>query len=209
MRLARTDPITCFRLLSVKGDNNHTPILPLRSDDPDALRHSPLFALIDPDDDLSEVASNLMGPGPWTLHQDLKLPGSCSQMKFSNKNRRSNITVTHTLKIVMRVERGDDLFIDVKTRKRKLFDIVVQTPILILSVSFIITRPVSVLTFKCSADVIQSGLAFRGIQKSLIVQPLLYETAHVALHDHIQIQITPLVQWKPQPQVAHLTLVHR
>jgi len=132
-RIARTDPITHFSLLSVKADDNHTPILPLQSDDPDALRHSPLYALVDPGDDLSEVASKLMGPGPWTLHQNLKLPGTCSQMKFSNKNRKSNIIVTHTLKLVMRVERGDDLFLDAKTGKRKLFDIVVQTPVLILS----------------------------------------------------------------------------
>lgn len=132
-RIARTDPIARFTLLSIKGDDNRTPILPLRSDDPDALRHSPLFALVEPGDDLSEVASNLMGPGPWTLHQDLKLPASCSLMKFSNKNRQSNIIVTHTLKLVMRVERGDNLFMDGKTGKRKLFDIVVQTPVLILS----------------------------------------------------------------------------
>lgn len=137
-RIVRTDPIARFTLLSVKGDDNRSPILPLRSDHPDALRNSPLFALVDPGDDLSEVASSLMGPGPWTLHQDLKLPGSCSQMKFSNKNRQSNMIVTHTLKLVMRVERGDDLFMDAKTGKKKLFDIVVQTPVLIHSVSFII-----------------------------------------------------------------------
>ena len=135
-RIARTDPVVRFNLLSIKGDDNQTPILPLQTNDPEALRHSPLYALVDPNDDLSEVASTLRGPGPWTLHQDLKLPGSCSQMKFTNKNRKSNIIVTHTLKLVMRVERGDDFFIDAKTGKRKLFDIVVQTPVLILSVSY-------------------------------------------------------------------------
>lgn len=35
----------------------------------------------------------------------------------------------------MRVERGDDNALDIKTGKRKLFDIVVQTPVHILSVS--------------------------------------------------------------------------
>ena len=141
-RIARTDPIVRFSLLSIKGDDNYSPILPLRSDDPNALRNSPLYALVDRDDDLSELTSILAGPGPWTLHRNLKLPGSCSQMKFSNKNRQSNIIVTHTLKLVMRVERGDDLLIDAKTGKRKLFDIVVQTPVLILSVSFTITQSV-------------------------------------------------------------------
>lgn len=137
-RIARTDPVVRFSLLSIKGDDNHTPILPLPTDNPEALRYAPIYPLVDPNDDLTEVASSLKGPGPWTLHQNLKLPGSCAQMKFTNKNRKSNIIVTHTLKLVMRVERGDDFFIDPKTGKRKLFDIVVQTPVLILSVSFII-----------------------------------------------------------------------
>ncbi|KAF8161303.1 hypothetical protein B0H34DRAFT_796110 [Crassisporium funariophilum] len=133
-RIARSDPITRFTLLSIKGEcKGADPILPLDSEDPEALRNSPLFALISPTADLSETASTLMGPGPWTFHQDLKLPGSCDTMKFTNRNRRSNITVTHVLKLVMRVERGDDLHVDGKTGKRKLFDIVVQTPVLILS----------------------------------------------------------------------------
>ncbi|KAF8962652.1 hypothetical protein BDZ97DRAFT_1905243 [Flammula alnicola] len=118
-RIARTDPITRFY-----------------SDSPDALRNSPLFSIIDPnltDAELSETASNLMGPGPWTFHQDLHLPKSCDELRFTNRNRRSNIIVTHTLKVVLRVERGDDEHLDGKTGKRKLFDIVVQTPVLILS----------------------------------------------------------------------------
>ncbi|KAF8967977.1 hypothetical protein BDZ97DRAFT_1755710 [Flammula alnicola] len=93
-RIARTDPITRFCLLAVKGEGKPAdPILPLDSDSPDALRNSPLFSIIDPnltDAELSETASNLM-------------------------------------------ERGDDEHLDGKTGKRKLFDIVVQTPVLILS----------------------------------------------------------------------------
>ena len=38
------------------------------------------------------------------------------------------------LKIIFRVERGDDEALDPTTGKRKLFDIVVQTPVHILSV---------------------------------------------------------------------------
>lgn len=193
-RIARTDPIARFNLLSIKGDDNY-PILPLQSDDPDALRQSPLFALIDPRDDLSEVASNLMGPGPWMLHQDLKLPDSCSQMKFTNKNHKSNIVVTHTLKLVIRVERGDDSTIDGKTGKKKLFDIVVQTPVLILSVSFLLAFFYTInfcSSCICSADAIQSGFAFPNIQKSLMGQPPSYPAARVALNTHIL--ITPLIQ---------------
>ncbi|KAF9012533.1 hypothetical protein BDQ17DRAFT_1344100 [Cyathus striatus] len=109
------------------------PILPLQSDDPEAFRHSPLHTVMNADDDISEMASSLMGPGPWTFHQELKLPASCQMLRFTNKNRRSNIVITHLLKCVMRVERGDDLHVDAKTGKRKLFDIVVQTPVQILS----------------------------------------------------------------------------
>ena len=95
---------------------------------------SPLRGLVDADDD-SEAASSLMGPGPWSIQALLQLPKSCDKMHFTNKHKRSNIGISHTLKIVFRVERGDDAFIDAKTGNRKHFDIVVQTPLHILSVS--------------------------------------------------------------------------
>ncbi|KAG6828251.1 hypothetical protein H0H92_008639 [Tricholoma furcatifolium] len=133
-RIARTDPIHHIDLLTVKEHGKHAGhILPLESDDVDVFKHSPLYALVTPDDDVSEMASMLMGPGPWTFHQDLQLPSSCGQMRITNKNRRSNMVITHQLKCVMRVERSDDLHVDPKTGKRKLFDIVIQTPIHILS----------------------------------------------------------------------------
>ena len=215
-RIARTDPVVRFNLLSIKGDDYHTPILPLPTDNPEALRYAPIYALVDPNDDQTQVASSLRGPGPWMLHKNLKLPGSCSQMKFTNKNRKSNIIVTHTLKLVMRVERGDDFFMDPKTGKRKLFDIVVQTPVLILSVSFIIFAVVicgEPDLFVYSVDVIQSGLLFHDIQKFWIVPSLFYRIVHVALH-HIQTPTTTsflvvLVKQKPSSQVIHLILVHQ
>ncbi|KAF8178663.1 hypothetical protein K438DRAFT_1726306 [Mycena galopus ATCC 62051] len=133
-RVARSDPVVRIQLLSIKGDDKrHNAILPLDSNDVDALKNSPLLALTTPDDDLSELASEWMGPGPWTFHQDLHLPATCSVLHFTNKNKRSNMAVTHVLKCVMRVERGDDSAMDPKTGKRKLFDIVVQTPVHILS----------------------------------------------------------------------------
>ncbi|KAF6760212.1 hypothetical protein DFP72DRAFT_883531 [Ephemerocybe angulata] len=132
-RIVRTDHLSRFPLLSIKNDGKHPEaILPLESNDVEALRKSPLYPLINQEDDEGEVASMLMGPGPWSFHHDLKLPTSCDQMHFTNKNRRANITVSHVLKVVIRVERGDDEFLD-KSGKRKLFDIVVQTPVHILS----------------------------------------------------------------------------
>ncbi|KAK0459119.1 uncharacterized protein EV420DRAFT_1269365 [Desarmillaria tabescens] len=133
-RVARTDPITHVQLLGVKHEGRHSgPILPLESDDIDAFKNSPLHALVNPEDDVSELASSWMGPGPWAIQRDLQLPTSCRMLHFTNKNKKSNINVTHTLKCVIRVETGDSSAIDPKTGRRKLFDIVVQTPIMILS----------------------------------------------------------------------------
>ncbi|KAF8346017.1 hypothetical protein F5887DRAFT_146677 [Amanita rubescens] len=132
-RIARTEPLSRIVLLSVKGETEDSHILPLESDDVDAFRKSPFYNLATPNDDLSEMASSLMGPGPWVFHQDLHLPHSCGYIHFTNKNRGSNIVITHVLKWVIRVERGDDTAINPKTGKRKLFDIVVQVPINILS----------------------------------------------------------------------------
>jgi hypothetical protein len=58
-----------------------------------------------------------------------------SLIHFSNRNRKSNVTVNHILKISSRVERGDGEATDPLTKKPKLFDILVQMPVRILSVS--------------------------------------------------------------------------
>ena len=146
-RVCRTDPVMRFHLLSIRNEGkNAAPILPLESNDPDALLKSPLLPLIDPEADPSEIASQLMGPGPWSFHKELQLPDSCDKMRFTNKNRSANVTVSHTLKVIIRVERGDDLHVD-KNGKRKLFDIVVQTPVHILSVRYRSwTRVIDMLT---------------------------------------------------------------
>ncbi|KAJ7647686.1 hypothetical protein FB45DRAFT_206215 [Roridomyces roridus] len=133
-RVARTDPVMRISLLSIKHDiKMGGQILPLESNDPEALTTSPLLGLTMPGDDISELASEWMGPGPWTFHNELEIPSSCSVLHFTNKSKKSNMCVTHLLKCVIRVERGDDTALDPKTGKRKLFDIVVQTPVHILS----------------------------------------------------------------------------
>lgn len=178
-RLARTDPLTRFELLSLREvGKTPRPILPLESDDVDAFRNSPLFSLTTADDDPSEMASSLMGPGPWTFHQDMKLPNSCSLMRTTNKNRRSNVIITHLFKCIMRVERGDDLYLDPKTGKRKLFDVVVHTPITVLSVSVFTTYSDNILTFS-SADVTPSGPRSLDTQNPSMESPPLYRNVHV------------------------------
>ena len=68
----------------------------------------------------------------WSIATELQLPISCNRMHFTNRHKKGNIAIEH--KTVMRVERGDNTFVDLKTGKRKQFDIVVQTPLHILSV---------------------------------------------------------------------------
>ncbi len=131
-RVARSDPVKKFDLLSVRYmDKDQTSLLPLFGD----YATSPLRPLIEAGGgDAEEAASSLMGPGPWTIQTELKLPKSCARMHFTNKHKKSNISINHMLKLTIRVERGDDQFVDAKTGKRKHFDIVVQTPLHILSV---------------------------------------------------------------------------
>ncbi|KAI0919041.1 hypothetical protein AcV5_002059 [Taiwanofungus camphoratus] len=136
-RVVRSDPVVRVALLSLKPTlKDGLAILPLNPDEPKAFERSPFSDLVRPGDDIGEYASNLMGPGPWIIRKDVQLPKSGeNKLHFTNKNRRSNISVSHILKIVFRVERGDDSAVDPQTGKRKLFDIVVQTPVHILSVS--------------------------------------------------------------------------
>lgn len=132
-RVVRSDPVVRVSLLSLKSaQKDGTPILPLNADNPDALLRSPFMEVVEPDMDLGEYASSLMGPGPWTIHKSIQIPKD-TPLHFTNKNRRSNMSVSHTLKIVFRVERGDNEAVDPQTGRRKMFDIVVQTPIHILS----------------------------------------------------------------------------
>lgn len=139
-RLVRSDPVSRTVLLSLKNSNKDLPLLPFNSDDVNAFKSSPLYSTVDSDDDLSEAISSLMGPGPWSIQKDIPLPKSCAELHFTNRNKKSNIIISHTLKVIFRVQRGDDQDIDPQTGKRKMFDIVVQTPIHILSVC---------LTFLC------------------------------------------------------------
>ncbi|KAG1903293.1 uncharacterized protein F5891DRAFT_1018584 [Suillus fuscotomentosus] len=134
-RLVRSQLAHRIPLLSLENEveGESHPLLPLISDDPEAFRKSPLYRLLNAHDDENEMAMAVMGPGPWTFHQELQLPRHCSLVHFSNRNKKSNITINHTLKIVIRVERGDHEATDPQTKKPKLYDILVQMPVRILS----------------------------------------------------------------------------
>ncbi|KAF8520275.1 hypothetical protein BU17DRAFT_89281 [Hysterangium stoloniferum] len=127
----REQLIKRFELLSIKHpDRIPKPILPINPNHGSLLTPYLETSSTGTSD---EALASLMGPGPWVLTQNLELPSECGKIHFTYKHRNAAITVNHSLKIAFRAERGDDQAIDSKTSKRRLFDIVVQTPILILS----------------------------------------------------------------------------
>ncbi|KAG6381964.1 hypothetical protein JVT61DRAFT_592 [Boletus reticuloceps] len=131
---ARSDAMRRATLLVIKHDRfdegHGKPILPLMSDESDAFRKSPLYCLLQPGEDESEVASSLMGPGPWTIRHQLQLPDSCSTLHPSNRTKGSNVMVNHTLRLVLRVEKEEGT---VTTGRKKMHDIIIHIPIQILS----------------------------------------------------------------------------
>lgn len=120
--MRRTNSARHFSLLSLESKDKSSPILPLSKTADCPLQDMP-----------SEIAANLMGPGPWTLQLSLKVPNT---LRFSNRNKRGPIQITHALTIVIRVERGDDEQLDPSTGKRKRFDVILQMPVHILSVLY-------------------------------------------------------------------------
>jgi hypothetical protein len=134
--IARTDPIQRFPLLSLNVRNNAAePTLPITSEYPDAFESSPFYDTMTAQDYPSDAAPP-MADGRWTFQRELALPTSLTQVHPSNKNPTAHILITHTIKVIFRVERGDDEFIDRRTGKRKLFDVIVRIPVNILSVCF-------------------------------------------------------------------------
>lgn len=63
--------------------------------------------------------------GPWNLESTIQLPDCSEKLTFTTAHDRANITVSHILKIMLRVERGDDDFLDSKG-KRKLWDVIIE-----------------------------------------------------------------------------------
>lgn len=98
-----------------------------------------------------EAATTLLGPGPYSLYHEAQIP-HCDRLHASYHNpiitrsnmrglevaARNNIEVKHNLKLVMRVERGDDRPEDrTKDGKKKRWDIVVMVGVGMLDVSHI------------------------------------------------------------------------
>ncbi|WOO77581.1 Arrestin-related trafficking adapter 3 [Vanrija pseudolonga] len=147
-KVARHETPRRFILFAAKNPDQKKerpePLLPILSESTDAARESPLAEMArtaalnnprefadfsNPEDDC--YASLLDPMGPWHLEKDLQLPDCITRIKFTTKHDQTNISVGHWLKVTIRVERGDDLHVDSKGR-RKQFDIIIETPIKIL-----------------------------------------------------------------------------
>lgn len=124
-----------------KNQNKHEftkiPLLPT----PISPHRSPLLQYLPPSAD----PSTLIGPGPYTFSTNIGLPG-CNDpsggdrgLHFTMKQKSSCVKVEHSLRLIIRVECvGDEGTNNHEEREGKnLFDITLQTPITLLSVSSI------------------------------------------------------------------------
>jgi hypothetical protein len=189
-RVARSDPVKRIELFSARYTSSSPklaqPLLPLKS--PSSYAASPLYGLIDAStDSLAAVQASTPG-GPWSIVTDLQLPASCSKLHFTNRHKKSNIAVVHTLKIVMRVERGDEKFVDAKTGKRKQFDIVVQTPLHILDVSVVVVSCLPLLIHAASPRHLNSVGALQSGHLSLDIPTLRLRITTLTLNNPVPVQ---------------------
>jgi hypothetical protein len=69
--------------------------------------------------DATDTTPSLLDPfGPWRLESNLRLPDCASGLKFSTAHEKANITISHMLKVMLRVQRGDDEFLDSKGNRK-------------------------------------------------------------------------------------------
>jgi hypothetical protein len=214
--IARAEPVNTMALLSLKHFQNGDALLPMDT----SLENSPLRSLLTNGDDVSELAASFMGPGPWSLHWDLKLPESCSELHFSNSNLASSINVSHTLKISMRVEKGsggseegETEGVEGANKKKRLFDIIVKMPVHILSV-----KPINNLVYiradvLDSADVIVIGRRCRAIPRRSPTTSRPHKVVHV--FSKVERESTPILSTsvtargtlQPAPATCLMTLI--
>lgn len=113
-----------------KHDSARIPLLPT----PISPHRSPLLRYLPPSTDPSVLA----GPGPYVLSTNIGLPGcngpSGGDLHFTMKQKGLNVRVDHSLRLIIKVEWVGDEGTKEGEGKR-LFDMTLQTPITILSVS--------------------------------------------------------------------------
>ncbi|GAA5969490.1 hypothetical protein JCM11641_008132 [Rhodosporidiobolus odoratus] len=132
-KLTRHETPKRFQLVRIEHKDPKEPLLPILSDDSNAFQDHPLKDFFVNATSSDDATPSLLDPvSPWHLDGYLQLPDCATKINFSTHHHQSNIAVAHNLKIMLRVERGDDEFLDSKG-KRKLFDIIVETNLHILS----------------------------------------------------------------------------
>ncbi|BGP34069.1 hypothetical protein JCM10296v2_005884 [Rhodotorula toruloides] len=132
-KLTRHETPKRFQLLRIENKDPKEPLLPILSDDPNVLANHPLKDFFINASSSSDETPSLLDPiGPWHLDGTLQLPDCSTKLNVSTNHEKSNISISHTLKIMLRVERGDDEYLDSKGN-RKLWDIVVEAGAVMLS----------------------------------------------------------------------------
>ncbi|GAA6003870.1 hypothetical protein JCM10207_006445 [Rhodosporidiobolus poonsookiae] len=132
-KLTRHETPKRFQLLRIEHKDPSQPLLPILSDDPNVLQDHPLKDFFINPNSADDTTPSLLDPtAPWHFEGLVQLPDCSTKINFSTHHDQSNIAVAHNLKIMLRVERGDDEFLDSKG-KRKLWDVVVETNVHILS----------------------------------------------------------------------------
>lgn len=140
-KVAKAPKATRQVLCSLKyPDKARAPILPLTEEDP---RKSPLYVLVGEDflysgrdeaESAEELIAEWMSPGPWPLRFNAEIINTYGALRPTNMNKKGNITVSHVLTIIIRVEKGNtDEEDGGSPKKQKLYDIIIQYPIHLLS----------------------------------------------------------------------------
>ncbi|KAH8921155.1 hypothetical protein BT69DRAFT_354002 [Atractiella rhizophila] len=84
-------------------------------------------------EDVERVAQWYDPVGPWTVEGQMPIPDcSTANLQPSFRHSLANLSIHHFVKFTVRLERGDELYLDVNGKKR-LFDLVLGAPIRILS----------------------------------------------------------------------------
>jgi len=133
-RTHRQENVRRFNLIKVSHEDETVPLLPILSTSPEAIAESPLAAwLINPTSSDDTTPSCLDPLGPWELEGLVSVPDVSSNIKFTTTNPKSNLSVTHVVKVILRIERGDDEYLDAKGNRKK-WDIIVEAATHVLSV---------------------------------------------------------------------------
>lgn len=125
-RVARHEAVKRYPLMALKHDSKPpVPLLPILSESTEAIWSSPLAAFavqaMQGNDTEDDAVASLLDPfGPWYLDTTLQVPDCSSRIRFTTKHAKTNMSLSHWLKLIIRVERGDDVAVDAKGRRKQV-----------------------------------------------------------------------------------------